>query len=53
MEIFSLLLGDGVVQFCAADAAFWATQLNVAITRWLYLHQKVGLCQEENITARI
>ncbi len=37
----------------AADVAFKATQLKVAITRWLHLHQKEGLCQEENITARI
>jgi hypothetical protein len=38
---------------CATDAAFRATQLKVAITRWLHLHPKEGLCQEENITARI
>jgi hypothetical protein len=39
--------------YCAADAAFRAPQLKVAITRWLHLYQKEGLCQEENITARI
>jgi hypothetical protein len=38
---------------CAADAAFRAVQLKVAITRWLRLHQKEGLYQEEKITARI
>ncbi len=44
---------ENVMHYCAADAAFRATQLKVAITRWLNLHQKEGLCQEENITARI
>jgi len=34
------------------DAAFRAVQLKVAITRWLRLHQKEGLYQEEKITAR-
>jgi hypothetical protein len=38
---------------CAADAAFRARQLKVAITRWLRFHQKEGLYQEEEITARI
>ncbi len=35
------------------DAAFSAVQLKVAIPRWLCLHQKEGLYQEEKITARI
>ncbi len=38
---------------CAADAAFRAVQLKVAIPRWLRLHQREGLYQEEKITARI
>jgi hypothetical protein len=38
---------------CATDDAVRATQLKVPITRWLHLHQKEGLCQEENITTRI
>jgi hypothetical protein len=37
----------------AADAAFRAVQLKVAVTRWLHLYQKEGLYQEEKITARI
>ncbi len=37
---------------CAADAAFRAGQLKVAILRWLRFHKKEGLYQEEEITAR-
>ncbi len=37
---------------CAADAACRAVQLKVAIIRWLRLHKKEGLYQEEKITAR-
>jgi hypothetical protein len=37
----------------AKNEAFRATKLKVAITQWLHFHQKEGLCQEENITARI
>ena len=33
-----------------AVAAFRVIQLKVAINRWLHLHQKEGLCEEENIT---
>jgi hypothetical protein len=40
-------------QICAVDAAFRAVQLKVAITRWLGLHKKEWLYQEEKITARI
>jgi hypothetical protein len=38
---------------CAADAAFRAVHLKVAIPRWLHLRQKEELYQEEKITARI
>ncbi len=38
---------------CVVDAAFRAVQLKVAVTRWLRLHQKEGLYQEEKITTRI
>jgi hypothetical protein len=41
------------MRLCAADAAFRAVHLKVAIPRWLRLHQKEGLYQEEKITARI
>jgi hypothetical protein len=42
-----------IIYTCAADAAFRAVQLKVAITRWLRLHIKEGLYQVEKITARI
>jgi hypothetical protein len=48
-----MLRQKGLHYDCATDAAFRATQLKVAITQWLHLHQKEGPCQEENITARI
>jgi hypothetical protein len=41
------------VSTCAADDASRALQLKVAITRWLRLHKKEGLYQEEKITAKI
>jgi hypothetical protein len=38
---------------CAVDAAIRAVQLKVAIpSQWLRFHQKEGLYQEEEITAR-
>jgi hypothetical protein len=39
MEIFKFF-SESKVYNCAEDAAFRATQLKVAITRWLHLHQK-------------
>jgi hypothetical protein len=40
------------MKYCAADAAFWAEQLKVAIPGWLCLDQKDGLHQEEQLTSR-
>jgi hypothetical protein len=53
MVAFCLLVYPCIRSPCAADAAFRAVQPKVAITRWLRLHQKEGLYQEEKITARI
>ncbi len=51
-EIFSAS-SPKLYSCCAADAAFRAVQLKVAIPWWLRLYQKEGLYQEEKITARI